>query len=167
MKALKEAHGLGPQDIEAVEITVNAGHLGVCNIQEPSTGLEAKFSLRFTAAMALAGLNTASIDIFTDELTRDPTLVALRDKTRVLKYDDARAESRVDITTTEGRTLSREENVGIPLRDLELQWQKLEAKFRALVDPVLGSNTAEQLVNWCKTLEQHDDLTEFWNLLRN
>lgn len=166
-KALKEAHGLGPEDIETVEITVNAGHLGVCNIQEPSTGLEAKFSLRFTAAMALAGLNTASIDIFTDELTRDPTLVALRDKTRVRQYDDPRAESRVDITTSDGRTLTREENVGIPLRDLELQWQKLEAKFRALVDPMLGSNTAEQLVNWCKILEQHDDLTEFWNLLRN
>lgn len=166
-RALKEEHALEPDDIETVEITVNEGHFGVCNIEEPSTGLEAKFSLRFTAAMALAGLDTGSIDIFTDELTERPELVALRDKTTVLAHLEPRAESRVAITTRDGRTLSREENVAIPLRDLELQWRKLETKFRTLVDPLLGSNTSEQLIAWCKELETHENLSEFWSLLRH
>ncbi|MEE9253615.1 MAG: MmgE/PrpD family protein [Pseudomonadales bacterium] len=166
-RALKAEHAIEPDDIESVEITVNEGHFGVCNIQEPSTGLEAKFSLRFTAAMALAGLDTASIDIYTDALTEQPELVALRDKTTVAAHAEPRAESRVAITTRDGRTLAREENVGIPLRDLELQWQKLETKFRTLVDPVLGSNTSEQLIAWCRELETHEDLSEFWSLLRN
>ena len=36
------------------DVYVNAGHFDVCNIQAPATGLEAKFSLRFTVALALA-----------------------------------------------------------------------------------------------------------------
>lgn len=166
-KALKAEHNLDPEDVESVEIQVAEGHFGVCNIQEPHTGLEAKFSLRFTAAMALAGLDTASIDIFTDDLTRRPELIALRDRTRVVAHAEPRAESRVCITTRDGRTLTREENVGIPLRDLALQWDKLEAKFRTLVDPLLGSNTSAQLITWCRELENHDDLSELWALLRH
>ena len=38
--------------IEAVSVKVPAGHLGVCNIQAPATGLECKFSLRMTTALA-------------------------------------------------------------------------------------------------------------------
>lgn len=166
-RTLKKEHALELDDIETVEITVNEGHFGVCNIQQPSTGLEAKFSLRFTAAMALAGLDTGSIDIYTDALTERPELVALRDKTTVLAHLEPRAESLVAITTRDGRNISREENVAIPLRDLELQWQKLETKFRTLVDPVLGSNTSEQLIAWCRELQLHEDLTEFWSLLRH
>ena len=41
-------------------VQVDKGHFKVCNILEPQTGLEAKFSLRFTVAMTLAGVDTSS-----------------------------------------------------------------------------------------------------------
>ena len=84
---LSNQNAFDPKDIKAVEINVDEGHLRVANIPEPCTGLEAKFSLRFTAAMALAGVDTSSIDIFTDELTQDPVLAALRDKVTVVPHE--------------------------------------------------------------------------------
>ena len=65
-----------PQDIEAIDIHVDKGHLRVCNIQEPKSGLEAKFSLRLTAAMALCDLDTASIELFDEDF--DEWLVNLK-----------------------------------------------------------------------------------------
>src|SRR3546814_21089748 len=41
--------------IERVEVRVAPRNLAMCNIQNPGTGLEIKFSLRFTIALALAG----------------------------------------------------------------------------------------------------------------
>ena len=155
-----------PGDIESVEIRVNAGHFDVCNIQEPGTGLEAKFSLRFTAAMAMAGLATSSISIFTDALTQQPELIALRDKVRVTAHTSPNPESIVTITLTTGETYSEAVNVAIPMTDLSAQWEKLERKFHALVDSRLGADVADELINYCKTLDEHDDLSEFYSLLR-
>ena len=74
-------------EIEEIELTVPPGHLGVCAIPEPRTGLEGKFSLRFTAALAL---HTGATDEsrFTDDAARDPALVALRDRVTVRTDDD-------------------------------------------------------------------------------
>ncbi len=155
-----------PGDIESVEIRVNAGHFDVCNIQEPGTGLEAKFSLRFTAAMAMAGLATSSISIFTDALTQQPELIALRNKVRVTAHTSPNPESIVTITLITGDTYSEAVNVAIPMTDLSAQWEKLERKFHALVDSRLGADVADELINYCKTLDEHDDLSEFYSLLR-
>ncbi|MEN3280420.1 MAG: hypothetical protein V7607_1560, partial [Solirubrobacteraceae bacterium] len=45
----------------------------------PTTGLEGKFSLRATAAMALLGIDTSSLEAYSDETMRSPELRALRD----------------------------------------------------------------------------------------
>jgi 2-methylcitrate dehydratase PrpD len=164
--ALRQAHGIQPDEIKHVEIMVDQGHFKVCNIQEPATGLEAKFSLRFTTAMALNGLDTSGVATYTDEITRAPSLVKLRDKATVVAYPEPHLESRLSVTMQDGKTHSREANVWLPLRDLGLQWQKLETKFRALVDPILGADTAQQIITWCHNLEDWQDLREFWRMIR-
>jgi 2-methylcitrate dehydratase PrpD len=58
---LKAAHGIDSSAVDKVEIRVPTRNLRVCNIQEPCTGLEAKFSLRFVSAMTLAGRSTSDI----------------------------------------------------------------------------------------------------------
>ena len=165
-RALRAKHGLGTDDVESIEIKVDSGHFTTVNIPAPSTGLEAKFSLRFAVAMALHGVDTARIESFNDEIVKDPTLIETRDKAHVVAFDEPAADTRVTITTTDGRMVSLDVNVAIPERDLELQWRKLEAKFHSLVDPRMGSDAADQLVAWCRDLENRDDLGGFWNLLR-
>lgn len=165
-RQLVAGNGFGPEDIAAVEIQVNPGHFKVCNIQEPATGLEAKFSLRFTAAMALAGLETASIDLFTDELTRNERLVALRDRVQVKAHAQPTPDSIVTIRTGDGAEFTRACNVAIPMTDLDAQWHKLEAKFEALVGPRLGSNAAAGLIDGCRRLDAIDDLTPLFDALQ-
>src|SRR5580692_9607937 len=43
---LRAEEGLTPDTIAAVSVRAPSGHLGVCNIPAPATGLECKFSLR-------------------------------------------------------------------------------------------------------------------------
>ncbi len=165
VSSLCNANLFAPGDIESVEIRVNAGHFDVCNIEKPATGLEAKFSLRFTAAMAMAGIDTSSISIFTDKLTQQPELIALADKVRVTAHTSPKPESVVTMTLLNGETHTEAVNVAIPMTDLNAQWEKLERKFHALVDSRLGSEVAHDLINYCKTLDEYDDLSEFYCLL--
>lgn len=165
-RQLRESNGFGPDDIAEVEIRVNPGHFKVCNIQEPATGLEAKFSLRFTAAMALAGLETAGIGAFTDELTTDGRLVALRDRVQVKAHGTPTPDSIVTIRTRDGAEYTRACNVAIPMTDLDAQWHKLEAKFEALVGPSLGTNAAASLIDDCRRLDEIEDLTPLFNALQ-
>ena len=55
----------------------------VCNIPHPTSGLEAKFSLRQTVAMALTGVDTANVDSYNAAITQDPRMKALRDKMEI------------------------------------------------------------------------------------
>jgi len=165
-RTLMQRHQLAARDIDAVEIVVNEGHFGVCNIQQPVSGLEAKFSLRFTAAMAMAGEDTAGIESYTDALTQRPELTDLRDRITVIAWNQPRAESRVRMRVA-GEWLAEDSNVAIPLTDLDLQWQKLSAKFHALVDPLMGRDRADSIEQFCRTLDAQSDLDPLFALLRN
>jgi 2-methylcitrate dehydratase PrpD len=137
----------------------------VCNILEPTTGLEVKFSLRMTTAMALAGRDTSAIDAFTDALAHDPELIRLRDRVRVLARDDTRRDTHVRIETPRG-AFERELDVGIPSRDLDAQWTALARKFHALVAPRLGDNATSRIEALCRTIEQQANLDDFFALIR-
>lgn len=152
-RALAASNLFNPQDIEAIDIFVDKGHLRVCNIQTPESGLEAKFSLRLTAAMALCELDTAAIDLFDDPITRDERLVHFRDKVTVHAHEHSNPDSIVRITTSDGHSYEEAANVAIPLRDLDLQWQKLTDKFMTLAAPCLGETNAAQLADTCRNLE--------------
>jgi 2-methylcitrate dehydratase PrpD len=77
------AQGLEPRDVRQVRLTVDAGADRMCNIAAPTTGTEAKFSLRFVAALALSGADTSMPELYTDAVTARPDLVALRDQVTV------------------------------------------------------------------------------------
>lgn len=141
-RGLRESHGLMPDRIARVRLRVAEGHLNVCNIADPATGLEAKFSLRHTAAMALAGVDTGAAGSYTDAIAALPDLTALRARIEIEPQASARtmttgAEAVVD--TTDGLTLTNAFDVGIPATDLDGQEDRLTAKFHALADPVLGA----------------------------
>ena len=115
--------------------------------------------------MAMAGLDTSSISIFTDALTQQPELVELSEKVRVTAHDSPNPESIVTVTSKTGETYSESVNVAIPMVDLSAQWGKLERKFHALVDSRLGVRISDQIIRYCKTLDEHDNLDGFYSLL--
>ncbi|MGE0625370.1 MAG: MmgE/PrpD family protein [Pseudomonadales bacterium] len=164
-RALATSNRFRPGDITGIDVHVDKGHLRVCNIPEPQTGLEAKFSLRLTTAMALTGLDTASITLFDDALTTDPELVRYRDLVTVHAHETSRSETVVSIRTADGRSFEEAVNVAIPMRDLDAQWAKLEAKFMTLTAPHLGADRARRTVELLRTLERLGDINELTDLL--
>ncbi len=131
--------------VDAVDVAVAPALLDVCNIQEPATGLEGKFSLRATTALALLGRDTAELAIYSDTTMHDPALVRLRDRIRIVTDPALPAtRARVSVTAGDGR-FTAEADTGVPAADLSLQRARLCEKFDALAAPVLGARRATEL----------------------
>ena len=162
---LRVEERIAPDAIAAVSVRVPSGHLGVCNIPAPATGLECKFSLRMTTALALAGEDTFEDGLFSDATAARPDLVALRDKVAVDPTQVGRG-CVVTVRTEDGRTLSRTGDVSQPLRDLAAQQARLERKFRHLATSALGEAGADRVIALCRTLETLPDLVELAHLCR-
>lgn len=147
MLDLKAKHGVSAAEIEAIDVLVPRFFLGVCNIQEPATGLEAKFSLRGVAAMALLGDDTRDIAAYTAASTARPELIQLRDRIHVAPDDGLSGGIAVaNVRLVDGRRLSVTNDCYLPLNDLPAQRAMLTAKFRSLASPVLGRERAEALL---------------------
>jgi 2-methylcitrate dehydratase PrpD len=138
-RRLRERHGVKPEEVASMTLSLDRSCDRVCNIPAPTDGLEAKFSLRQTVAMALAGVDTASLAAYSAASATDPGLVRLRDKL-VLDFHDGwpQAAAELEVTTTDGRVLQASHDAGIPSADIAAQGERLAAKFDALAERVLG-----------------------------
>ena len=131
----------------------------VCNIPSPGTGLEAKFSLRLTTAMALAGIETGALASYSEATAADPRLVALRDKVGFdFRPDRPHTLADLELTLTDGTILAARHDSGAPAANLADQGRRLDAKFRTLAEPVLGSARADVLAGRLAVLETEPDV---------
>lgn len=164
---LRRQHDIAADKIRAVRVMVDKGHLRVCNIPSPGTGLETKFSLRTTTAFALTGLDTASIETYSDANANRADVVSLRDRVTVEVHNKPDPQdSEVIIDMADGRSFAMSANVGIPASDLDAQWEKLTNKFHAIADPVVGRGRGQELVSAIRNLESLDNFADLGPLLR-
>ncbi len=160
-----ETH-LDPADIEDVEVRVARSLLRICNIQAPATGLEGKFSLRVTTAMALRGENTSDLATFSDDRVNDPALVALRDKVRVVTVERTPQTRARIVVTAKGRRYEAESDSGEPAADLAFQRDRLLGKFLALTAPVLGKQGAQALASSALAAEDAASVSDLMRATR-
>ncbi|MCK8462326.1 MmgE/PrpD family protein [Aliiroseovarius sp. S1339] len=140
-------------DVAEIQLWTHPRWLSVCNIPHPKTGLEVKFSYAHCAAMALSGVDTTALASFSDQVARDPALVALASRVHVLADDNiAETAARVEVTLQNGAVLNREGNLNAPM-SLADRRVKLEAKSRAL----LGAR-ADQVIEAIGSLPDMDAL---------
>jgi len=159
--------GVAPADIEAITLEVPETALGVCNIAAPSTGTEGKFSLRATAALGFLGADTASPATYVDEAFQAPQLISLRDRVEVDPVPGRPLTwSRMRLRTSDGRELTAEFDVGTPERDLDAREQRLIAKFHAITEPLLPSESRGELVESLKGLAVVDSIGRLMELTK-
>jgi 2-methylcitrate dehydratase PrpD len=152
-RQLRERGGLGPEKITAVEVQVNPALLDVCNIAEPRTGLEGKFSLRAMTAMGFLGRDTGDPELYTDATMAEPELVALRDRVRVTSSEQLGVtEARVTVESHAGPAEQRVDT-GVPAPHLDEQERRLREKFLVLASPRLGSQRTAALAGAVDALE--------------
>jgi 2-methylcitrate dehydratase PrpD len=159
IKQLRRQLSFGGPDVASIDIHVAPGHLSVCNIASPQSGLETKFSLRHTAALAACGKDTAAIQTYSDENACDATLTMVRDRVTVHGDRGAGRDSHVLIKTSDGQTAEASFDVAIPDRDLDRQGGRLEAKFHSLADPVIGAERANTLEHQIAGLNRGRDIS--------
>jgi 2-methylcitrate dehydratase PrpD len=161
--AIKNQHGLSPDDITAIRVATFQKALEICGNRDPQTIFEAKFSLPYCAAIAMT-TGRVRLDAFSEELLGDAAIRRLIDTVELTKANDLSAEfperraARIEIETTGGDRFehyspTRKGDPDNPLTDDELA-----EKFLEITDPVLGSAGAAQLLDTLWRLGEVDDL---------
>lgn len=146
--------------VKRVEIRVHRRITAMCDIPKPTTGLEVKFSIRMTTALALAGESTSSLGIYCADVAARPDLVALRDKV-VTIVDDAYGYRGAGVTVhlADGTAIHESFDVAVAEEDLAAQEAKLTEKFRALVVPIIGRDDAARAAEIVLDIENRQDVT--------
>lgn len=164
---LSVAEGFDPSEVERIEISVPENCIGMCDIAEPLTGLEAKFSLSHNVALGLLDKADGSLALYQDETFEMPDVAALRAKADVVGRADFDAfYSEVAVHRTDGEVLRQAYDIATPMSDLDEQEAKLEQKFRALARPVLGDSRTEDMVAAISALEQQAAVGEMLGMTR-
>ncbi len=147
LQALRRDASVDPTEIEAVEVAVQSEYLNICGIDRPETGLEGKFSLRFCAALALEGADTAAPATYSDAKVHDAKIVDLAERVRVTARPEMEMKTADVAVHTKGGVVHRGSwDAGVPDRDLDRQWSKLSQKFHTCADPAIGAERADATI---------------------
>jgi 2-methylcitrate dehydratase PrpD len=145
-RRLREQHRLTPDAVTGITLRLDASCERVCNIPAPVDGLQSKFSLRQTVAMALAGVDTASLGAYSAENAHDPAHTVLRERIEIDWQDSwPQTLAELEIELADGNRVTARHDAGIPATDIANQGRRLAAKFDALVEPLLGAPRTREL----------------------
>ena len=161
---LTREHGLVPEDIERVELTVSPLVLELTGKRSPRSGLEGKFSVYHAAAVGIIH-GAAGEAQFSDAVVRDPRVIALRE--RVVATEDraiGRTEARVAMRLRDGRRLERHVAHALGTLERPMSDADLEAKFRGLVEGILPERRIGELIAACWSVESLEDAGEIARL---
>jgi len=157
---LKREHGLSGAEIDKVELSVPHLVLELTGKRTPQVGLEGKFSVFHSCAVALL-FGAAGEKEYSDAMVRDPKVIALRDKVQPTIDDKLRDdECHVKLTLKDGRVLEKYVAHAIGSLERPMSDKDLNAKFHVLVDDVLGEEYAERLLKLCWSIEGLRDAAE-------
>ena len=158
--------GIVPEQVAKIELRVHPLVLELTGKKTPKDGLSAKFSVYHGCAAGLF-FGRAGEDEFSDAIVNRPDVVALRDKVQATadaSIDEASADVTAVLANGERVHLFIEHAIGSlqrPLSDAQL-----DAKFAALVEPMLGAAKVAALADACRGLGATADVRTLVALCR-
>ncbi len=157
---LRNEHKLKGDEIEAIALKVHPLVLELTGKKTPQTGLEGKFSVYHSSAVAVIH-GAAGEEEYSDAVVRDPKVIALRDKVAAT-VDKAMHEDQVHVTIKlkNGKSLEKYVehcvgSLGKPMSDADL-----EAKFRAFCTGILSKSESDKLIRLCWDIGKLDNAAE-------
>ncbi|HEY7697526.1 MAG TPA: MmgE/PrpD family protein, partial [Vicinamibacteria bacterium] len=143
---LRNEQALAGSEIESVELRVHPLVLELTGKKTPTTGLEGKFSVYHSAAVALLR-GTVGQREYEDAAVRDPEVVALRDRVTTTADPSVREEeARVRVVLVSGGTVEKHVERVVGSLENPLTDRDLETKFRGQADGVLAADAVEELL---------------------
>ncbi|RYY58499.1 MAG: MmgE/PrpD family protein, partial [Comamonadaceae bacterium] len=158
--------GVKADDVERIELRVHSLVLELTGKKEPRDGLQGKFSVYHGCAVGLIH-GRAGEEEFSDAVVNDPAVVALRNKVQAT-VDDSIAEEAVRVAAVlkDGRRIEVRVDHAIGSMQNPLSDAQLEAKFSALVVPVLGQDRCAAIGNHWRSLAGLADIRDLVALCR-
>jgi 2-methylcitrate dehydratase PrpD len=158
--------GVTPEQVERVELRVHPLVLELTGKKEPKDGLQGKFSVYHGCAAGLI-YGRAGESEYADAVVTDPRVVELRSKV-VASVDDSISEEAAHVTAIlkDGSRVVVHVEHAIGSLQRPLSDAQLEAKFRSLVEPVLGRDRATEITQACWKLGALSDVRALIALCR-
>ena len=167
---LRAEEHLTPDTIESIDVDVDRITPTVLLYAQPANTLEAKFSLQFCAAAAIAD-GRVGVDTFSQDRLADPALRALMERVH-MGVDEALGrnappltEARVHVRLRGGRTLVREVKGARGTPDRPASPAEMDAKFMACATRALPAQQAAEALECLKRFEELADVRELSRLL--
>lgn len=171
---LMQENGLTAADIQSIRVHVGDFQKQLCEPIEgrrrPATPADAKFSIPYCIALAASKGRVKLSDFFGDAL-QDPAVGAMADKIEAqldenFDWKGMLPKGRLDVMTTDGRTLSR---VGdnVP-GDVEcpMNWDYLYEKFRESAALAANSPSTEKIAKAYQLVRDLENVADATSLLR-
>ena len=147
-------------EIRGVELRVPEAHMTVCNIQNPKTPLEMKFSVRILAAMALSGLPVRS-DTLTAAVAEKLSASDIYKNISIVPEPRRQNvfSTGIVIHKTDGSHIDKEVDVSVPngVDALPDQWTSLLEKNRPLLQARFGDVDTDAIV---RSIGRFDELAD-------
>lgn len=157
---LRNAHGLQADQISAITLDVHPLVLELTGKKTPKTGLDGKFSVYHSVAVAIID-GAAGEPQYSDEAVHSGKTIALREKVSA-RIDPSLGSdaARITITLSDGSKLSKfvEHAIGSVARPMSDQ--ELEAKFIGLTEHIPTASKPQHLIELCWNLETLEDAGE-------
>ena len=157
---LRNEHKLKAEDIESIALMVHPLVLELTGKKTPQTGLESKFSVYHSSAVAIVH-GAAGEEQYSDAVVRDPGVIALRDRVTAT-VDRAMHEDQVQVSIKlkSGKTLEKYIEHAVGSLDRPMSDADLEAKFRGLAEGILSRSETDKLIQLCWDVGKLEDAGE-------
>lgn len=151
---LRNENDLKADQIARVDLKVHPLVLELTGKKTPKIGLEGKFSIYHSVAVAIIQ-GAAGERQYSDQAVQDPAVIALREKV-VATVDPAIKPEQVDMTITlkDGRTLHKFIQHSIGSLEVPMTDKQLEAKFTDLAKGILPEAQVQKLIALCWDVEK-------------
>lgn len=157
---LKEEHSLSGKEIQSVDLRVHPLVLELTGKKAPRTGLEGKFSVYHSAAVALVR-GRAGIGEYSDEAVNDPRVIAVRDRVTATADDsihEAKAIARARLE--DGSTVEKVVEFAVGSLERPLSDEAIARKVHDLSDPILGEQAVRRMIRVCRGVLDLADASE-------
>ena len=169
--ALREEHNIKPEQIDRVQ--VQFPRFEYVNRPQPRSGLDGKFSIQYTTALALLD-GDVTVDSFTNERLFAPDVVALLPRVKLdfddsIPFDKLKMHIVVNIWLKDGRQLSKrvDKIPGWPGEyGKPITRPQRHKKFFSCTRRVLDEKGANRMLELVENLDALNDVTEIMDIAR-
>jgi 2-methylcitrate dehydratase PrpD len=166
-----ERHDIQPAQVQFVRVRLGPDAALPLVYERPRTGLEAKFSLPFSAAAAIV-YRKAGLAQYSDEQARNPALIAIMRRVKLERVPRLRsignlgAQAEIEIATIDGRSFRRRAARAKGHPKTPLSRADLTEKFRECADGHIPAARADELLAALWKVEKLSSVRPLLRLLR-